>query len=161
MSMSPETSLNPCWSLASLSTTFKLLRISGSCQWRRRNSTHHPLVRRICAFSRRISLTGEVLSVPDCRGRSDRAGCRKWKRRIATPSVVHISWVPVHRQTHFQPPFFTISWSLCHDNPGELAKYYLLAFVISSRRNQLLPLLTLSYLFCFDAWVMILLHAAR
>lgn len=39
----------------------------------------HPLASRICAFSNQISLTGEVLPVPDCRVRSDGAGCRNTK----------------------------------------------------------------------------------
>lgn len=46
---------------------------------------YHPLARRICAFSNEISLTGEVLPVPDCRVRSDGAGCRKWDTKNTNP----------------------------------------------------------------------------
>lgn len=56
-------------------------------------SHQHPLARRICAFSNKISLTGEVLPVPDHRVRSDGAACHKSKRRKPTPSVLHISFI--------------------------------------------------------------------
>lgn len=54
------------------------------------------LARRICAFSNEISLTGEVLPVPDCRVRSDGAGCRKWDTKNTNPFRLFTYPVSIH-----------------------------------------------------------------